>query len=136
MVEAKSMKYATMIFLVALFVVVAIMAGSYTYKTYMTSILYSEKGTKEVFACNDFSYNIEDLIYVDGNLTFTLRNTYGDVINTLIVESGDEKRVIDTSMVPAGSQQTFKLDNMKLEKLVVFHPKGCEEYNIKQFKMG
>ncbi|MBT7903737.1 hypothetical protein HN587_07780 [Candidatus Woesearchaeota archaeon] len=136
MAESRSKKYSLMMFLITLFIVLAIFLGSYIYKTYSSSIAFSTEGTESVMNCGSYSYKISELDLDEDKLFFVLENSAGDSIEYLIIESGDYYHKEFIAGIGHGEKRELELTNVSVSGVVEFYPEGCKKHNSKKFKIS
>ena len=133
----KSRKISLTIFLLAVFVFLAIFLGGWIYRVYMTETAYSTGESKSAVVCAGYTFDIdkESLVYEDGVLYFETDLGYGDKINLLVVESGVESREVDTTAMSGGVPQPITVD-IPLSDEVLVYPEGCRDHNFERFTIG
>ncbi|MFC1753048.1 hypothetical protein ACFL96_06595 [Thermoproteota archaeon] len=133
----KARKISTTVFLLAVFVFLAVFLGGWLYRVYTTQTTYSTGESKSAITCVGYTFDIdkESLVYEHGVLHFEIAHQYGDQIDVLIVESGTETREVVAGDFIAGVSQLFQVE-LPLGEEVKIYPKGCRDHNFKLFKIG
>ncbi|MBW2964054.1 hypothetical protein KY363_01215 [Candidatus Woesearchaeota archaeon] len=132
MAEGRSRKVSTLIFLFAIFIMLAVFTGSWIYKMYSQNKAFTEDRTVSTVECSRYYYNIrpETVLYENGTLYFEIENNIGADIGRIIVESSAEKKEVDLGGLSRGIAQpvTVQLD---VVGWVLVYPVGCQTTNFK-----
>ena len=130
-----SKKISLFIFLISIFVLLAVLTASWLFKIYTEHTNYSTGETRNIVQCNDYSYKIDELVYQDGHLSFTITNSLGDPFDFLSVEAGENVTDIELYNLISGTSQDVELDVPSTDMLL-FYPQGCKEHNKKTFSVA
>ena len=129
----KHRKISTTLFLLAVFVFLAVFLGGWIYRVYTEQTTYSEGESQSALYCTEYSFDIEGPAYDQGQLSFEIVLKRG-MFDIMVVESGTEMREIDTSHMVVGSSIPAEVE-IPLADEVVFYPEGCKAHNSKSFNI-
>jgi len=132
MVEARSRKMSTLIFLFAVFILLAIFTGSWMYKMFKDQTAYSEQKTLATVECGRYYFSIrpESVLYENGTLYFEIENTLGADIKMVTVESKAESRELDLGGLSQGTVLPVSVQ-IGVSEWVLVYPKGCRGVNFR-----
>ncbi len=132
MVEQRSRKVSTLIFLFAIFIVLIVFTAGWIYRMYITQTALSESQTLLTIECGRYYFNIKpgSVLYENNTLYFEIENNIGAVINSIVVESVTEKKQVDLGGLEQGLTQPVSLD-MEVIEWVMVYPEGCKGANFK-----
>ena len=118
-------------FLLALFLMLAMFIGINIYNTYMDSKITSEKTIKSTMQCA-FSFYVTNLDYADDVLSFDLRTSDEKLLQKMVVigDNNDTKEIELGSFI--GFEQRVSVDGINVADLFVVYPYGCESSNRKE----
>ena len=129
----KHRKISTTIFLLAVFVFLAVFLGGWLYRVYIEQTTYSTGESQSALYCTEYYFDIEGLAYDQGQLSFEIVLKRG-MFDVMVVESGTEMRDINTSNMVTGSIISVEIE-IPLADEIVFYPKGCKTHNSKSFNI-
>lgn len=131
MVE-RSKKFSTLIFLFAIFVVLAAFLGSWLYNIYQDQTQYSKEQTMSAVECGRFYFNVkpEDVSYDNGTLTLLVENTIGQEIKQLTVESALETHKLNVTGLINGAMVPVKV-GIRMTDWIYVYPSQCRGINFK-----
>ena len=120
-----------MFFLFAVFVLLAVVTGAWLYKVYKEQTSFAETRTMATIDCGKYYFSIDPrtVTYDNGNLYFEIENTVGSKINSIVVDSGAEKKEVNVSL-SSGMIQPVSL-SLSMDTWVLVYPKGCYGINYK-----
>lgn len=130
-----SKKVSILIFLIALFVLLAVLTGSWLYKIYIGHTNFTDKESSHIFECSGRIFKISQVAYGDGLLNFTITNTYGEPFDTLIVRSENITKEVELYDLIEGSSQDIGVE-IFINGSVDLFSKGCEEYDKKTYSVN
>lgn len=133
--DSRAKKISTIIFLLAIFVFLAIFIGGWLYRVYMTQSRYSTHESASAVDCAYYSFNVESLSYENGRLYFELDNKGNDQFDTIVIESGGIAKEVSTEGMVAGMSQPIDVE-IALADDVSIYPKGCKDHNSKGFQIN
>ena len=130
--EAHSKQTSTLIFLFAIFVLLAFFLGSWLYKIYLQQTEYSKEQTVAAIECGRFYFHIVDntVSYDNGTLHFEVENTIGEPIRELTIESALETRTLNVSGLIPGAMVPISTD-IRITDWVHVYPRYCRGLNWK-----
>lgn len=130
--EKRSKKISTLIFLFAIFILLAVFLGSWLYRIYLEQTKYSQEQTLSAVDCGRYYFKIpEDMVeYKNGTLTFMIENTIGKEIKQLVVESALETQRKNMTGLISGAMVPVEVD-MRFTDWIYVYPKGCRGINFK-----
>ena len=134
---ASARKISTTVFLLAIFVFLVIFVGAWIYRVYITQTSYSKDESSSAVNCVGYSFEVDKnkLNYKNGLFSFEFKQTGGNAINTLIVESSKQKKELNITNNVIGEKTSLNL-NILLSKQVRIYPKGCRIHNFKLFNVN
>ena len=135
MVEAKSI--TTHMFLWFIFVVIALFLAFWLYsmqKEYLASDSV-ENGVMASMKCGGYMFEISDVSYHNNTLSFTIRNTRGDIIKSIVIESDYDSRTEQLGALNAGMERRIVLEDFRAGSTFAVYPEGCAKFNIKIIKL-
>lgn len=131
MVEAKNI--TTHLFLWFIFIVVALFLAFWLYsmqKEYMASDSIGN-GAMASLSCGGYMFEISDASYHNNTLSFTIRNTRGDTIKSIVIESDYDSRTEQLGALSTGKERKIVLENFRAGSTFAVYPEGCAKFNIK-----
>jgi K+-transporting ATPase A subunit len=130
-IERRSRRISTLIFLFAIFILLAVFTGAWIYRVYKQQTAYSEARTLATVECGKYYFGIDPktVSYEDGVLYFEIENTLGADIRTIVVQGVDERREVNISLVQ-GMIMPVSLQ-IAVADWVMVYPEGCEGINFK-----
>ena len=132
MVKGKGI--SIVIFLVSIFVLLAIVTGAWMYNLYTSQTRFSDTETKSIIECNSYVFGVENMVYNEPELEFIISGKIGPEINKITIESGSDIRTINFSGLSSGAEQAVSV-NLSIQDSVLIYPTGCKEQNSKTFKV-
>jgi hypothetical protein len=131
MAESRSRKVSVIIFLFAVFIMLAIFTGGWIYRMYATQTELAEKRTFSAVECGKYYFSLkqDSIVYDNSTVYFEIQNTIGATIDLIVVESGLEKRELNVS-IAQGTTQPVSL-NMSVTNWILVYPVGCRETNFR-----
>ena len=137
MTATRSKKYSTLLFLFLIFVLLVVFGFSYVHKMYGAALGSSKETTETIVTCGEYSFQIENMGYDEGDLRFRIRNLYGANMDFIIVEVNEVKQEVKTNGLVGGEGNELVAENIDITfgDTIFFYPPGCKEHNSKQFKM-
>jgi len=131
MAESKSHKIAVMVFLVAIFVLLAVFTATWIYKMYTEQTALTERNTLATINCGKYYYSIDPrtVTYDNGTLYLELENTIGAGFDYVMLQSSMDKKEVKVSLTQ-GMIQPVSVP-ISLDTWVLVYPKGCEGINFK-----
>jgi len=132
MIERRSRKISTLIFMFAIFIMLVAFTAGWIYRMYSQQTAYSESKTFATVECGKYYYNIKpgSVIYENGTLYFEIENNIGADIGSIVVESMTEKKSIDLGGLSQGLVQPVSLP-IEVVEWVLVYPQGCRGANFK-----
>ncbi len=131
MVESRSHKMSTLIFLFGIFILLAVVTAGWLYRMYTEQTAYSERSTLATVECSRYYFSIDPdtVSYNNGTLYFELRNTLGAQIDTMVVETSTQQKEVEVNL----AQDTIQPVSLPIEVVewAVIYPLGCEGTNFK-----
>lgn len=135
MVEAKNV--TTHMFLWFLFVVIALFLAFWLYsmqKEYIGSDSIGN-GAMASLNCGGYMFEISDASYHNNTLSFIIRNTRGDTIKNIVIESDYDSRTEQLGALSTGKEKKIVLENFRTGSTFAVYPEGCAKFNIKIIKL-
>lgn len=135
-------KFSTMVFLLAVFIFLAMFISMWIYGIYVDNAGYAKKTSTNSISCTSYSFDVKNLLYSDNMLSFDIENTIGDEFSELIVEKrGDEAgaKTIPLSNFQMGMQEHVvitEMTNIVENDEIILYPKGCKGANEKKYLIG
>ena len=116
--EGRAKRISVLIFLFAVFILLAVLIGSWIYSTFTTNVGFSKRTTTSVLQCSEFSFGVENVAYdaEQQHLHFVIRNNLGATINAIVIEAVTEERQSDAAQKSA--MQTSAAQNAAAENSV------------------
>lgn len=132
MAEGRSRKVSTLIFLFAIFIMLAVFTGTWIYRMYSQHKAFTEDKTALTVECSRYYYNIrpETVIYENETLYFEIENNIGADIGGIVVESSADRKQVDLGGLSRGISQPVSVE-MPVVEWVLVYPVGCREANFK-----
>lgn len=134
MPETRAMKISTFIFLLAVFIMLAVFMGGWLYKIYAENTNYSKLRTDEALNCNKYYYRIHQntASYENGVLRFDIENYIGAEFKTLVVQSETQQKELNVTII----QETTLPVEVEIEasERVRVYPLGCNN-NYKEISI-
>jgi hypothetical protein len=132
MAEARSRKISLLIFLFAVFILLAVFTGSWLYRMFKEQTAYSEQKTLATVECGRYYFTIkpESVLYENGTLYFEIENTLGADMNVINVESMAANKEVDLGGLGQGTVLPVSLQ-IDVSEWVLVYPKGCRGVNFK-----
>jgi hypothetical protein len=129
-------KISTLIFLFAIFIMLAVFTGGWIYRMYVQQTAFSEQSTFDTVECGRYYFNIdpESVLYDNRTLYFEIENSIGAAIDSLVIESAAEKKQISIRL-DQGVLQPVTLP-IEAEAWVLVYPRGCRSGNFKNISIG
>ncbi len=131
MAEARSKKISILIFLFAVFIMLAFFTASWIYRMYTEQTAFSEKKTLATVECGRYYFSIlpESILYENGTLYFEVENTMGAEVETFVVQSVNDQKEVYVAL-GQGSVQPVSLA-IDVTEWALVYPKGCEGVNFR-----
>jgi hypothetical protein len=126
MPETRAMKISTFIFLLAIFIMLAVFMGGWLYKIYIENTHYSKSKTDEALNCNKYYYKIlqDTVSYENGVIRFDVENYIGAEFKTLVVQSETQQKELNITI---GQETTLPVEvEIEAAERVRVYPLGCE----------
>ena len=131
MVEAKSITMH--LFLWFLFIVIALSLAFWLYsvqKQYMASDSLGN-GAMASLKCGGYMFEISDVSYHNNTLSFTIRNTMGETIQSIVIESDYDSRTEQLRALSSGREKKIVLENFRAGDKFAVYPEGCAKFSMK-----
>ncbi|HII72232.1 TPA: hypothetical protein HA265_05755 [Candidatus Woesearchaeota archaeon] len=130
--ESKSRKMSTLIFMFAIFVLLAAFLGSWLYRIYKEQTTYSQEQTLAAVDCGRFYYQVdsESVSYKDGVLFFLIENTIGKEITSLTLETALETKHFNMTGLTPGAMVPVN-QSIRMTTWVWVYPTSCRGINFK-----
>ena len=137
MAEARSKRVSLLIFLFAVFILLAVFTGSWIYKMFKEQTAFSEKKTLATIDCGRYYFNIipESVLYESGVLYFEIENTLGADIKSIVVKSASEEKEVDLGGLGQGAVMPVSM-NITLTDWALIYPKGCDGVNFRNISFN
>lgn len=129
-----SKKITILFFLFALFILAAVLVGTWLVNIYRTGTGFTDSESRSLLECNRYTYEISDFEYKDGVLSFTIDNISGLEMDNIVVESGGVKKRLDFPTLLSGNSQELSVE-LELSSSFRIYPEGCENNNFKEFRV-
>ena len=126
----QSKKITMYIFLFALFIMLSFFLGTHIYNIYVEGTTSSSETTKGSLECS-FSFFISRINYEFPELTFNLRTTDVEAMDTIVIEVEDIQTKIPLKEF-FDFQQNILVDDVVIEDNFLVYSEGCREYNSKE----
>ncbi|MBD3313397.1 hypothetical protein GF345_03060 [Candidatus Woesearchaeota archaeon] len=126
----QSKKITMYIFLFALFIMLAFFLGTHIYNIYVQGTTSSSETTKGSLECS-FSFSIRMIDYEFPELTFDLRTTDIEALDTIVIEVEDIQTEVPLKEF-FDFQQNIVVDDVVIEDTFLVYPEGCRNYNKKE----
>jgi uncharacterized protein YpmB len=131
MIERRAKRISVLIFLFAVFIMLVVFSVSWVYKIYKEQTKFTEENTYSTVECSKyyFSINPGTVTYEGTTLSFDIKNTLGDELDTIIVESpyGQKEAKVQLSQ---GLSQPVVVD-LQIDSWFIVYPKDCRNANFK-----
>lgn len=129
MVEAKNI--TMQVFLWFLFIVLALFIAFWLYNLYQQYIVADTigEGTPSSLQCGGYMFSISNAGYENNTLSFVIKNTRGNIIQNLIIQSDYETRTEELVSFSSGREQKIVLENFRVNKNFAVYPEGCARFN-------
>ena len=130
--EARSRKISTMIFLFAIFMLLAFFLGSWLYRIYLEQTQYSKEKTIAAVECGRFYFLIDEntVSYTNGTLHFAIENTVGTPITQLTVETALETQNLNITGLMSGAMVPVST-KIQITDWAHVYPRYCRGLNWK-----
>jgi hypothetical protein len=134
--ERRSRKISTILFLFAIFILLAVFTGTWIYRMYLEQTRYSEEKTLATVECGKYYFSIDPktVNYEAGTLYFEIENTLGAEIATIVVQSANDRNEVNISL-GQGTVMPVSIP-MEVVEWVMVYPKGCSGINFKNISFG
>ncbi|MFC1723308.1 hypothetical protein ACFL0V_04165 [Nanoarchaeota archaeon] len=127
--DGRGKKVSTLIFLFALFMLLAVILGAWLFKIYQEQTKWSDTQTVDAVDCGRYYYQIGDITYHNGTLSFMFENTVGKPIKEITIESAIEKRSVNMSL---NADEAIPISvPLQLTDWVFVYPSACRGFNFK-----
>jgi hypothetical protein len=132
MAETRSRKVSILIFLFAVFILLAVFTGSWLYRMYKEQTDFSERKTLATVECGRYYFTIDpkSVLYENGTMYFEIENTLGADIGTIIVKSASEEKEVALGGLGQGTVMPVQIP-IAVTEWVQVYPKGCEGVNFR-----
>ncbi len=129
MADERTKKWVTAIFMIALFLVVAIYIGLAMLRIYTDSSRFSTEKSKSSVDCVGYVYSIDNARYADGLLSFELKNSdYSDYEEmNLIIKSGNATKEVALTNLIRGLKKSIDIEMPIQDSKFSTYPKSCED---------
>ncbi len=121
------------VFLWFLFIVIALFLAFWLYNIYQEYMVSGvlEESTTSSLQCGGYMFKISDVRYDNNSLSFTIRNTMGNIIKNLTIESDYEARTKELVAFSSGKEMRIALENFRIADTFAVYPEGCAKFNVK-----
>jgi hypothetical protein len=132
--EGRSKGISVLIFLLGIFVLLAVVLGGWLYNMYTTNVGYTKKTTTSALHCNDMSFTVQEIKYSPDTktLSFMLNNGYGQSIDAIVIESNNQTQTVNLTGLVSGTSEIIEVQT-ELASEVLIYPRGCREDNAKRY---
>lgn len=136
MAVRRSKKISVLIFLFAIFIVLVAVTAGWLFKMYTEQTAYSEASTMATVECSKYYFRIDpdSVAYSEGTLYFEMENTLGADMDSIVVQSVNEKKQVDVYLTQ-GIVQPVSLPIEVIEWVMV-SPAGCEGVNFQNLSFA
>ncbi len=136
MADSRSKKISVLFFMFAIFILLVVVTGGWLYKMYTEQTAYSESSTLATVECSKYYFriNADSVAYSDGVLYFEIENTLGSDIDSIVVQSLNEKKQVDVYLTQ-GIVQPVSLP-IEVVEWVMVSPVGCEGVNFQNLSFS
>ena len=136
MVDSRSKKMSVLIFLFGIFVVLVAVTAGWLYKMYTEQTAFSEASTLATVECSKYYFRVQadSVSYENGTLYFEIESTLGSDIDSIVVQSMNEKKQVDVYLTQ-GIVQPVSLP-IEVVEWVMVSPVGCEGVNFKNLSFA
>lgn len=129
-----SKKITILFFLFALFILAAVLVGTWLFNIYRTGTGFTDAESRSLLECNRYTYEIRNFEYKDGVLNFTIENISGLGFDSIIVESNGDIKKLEFSSLLSGSSEDLSVE-LELRNSFKIYPEGCANNNFKEFRV-
>ena len=136
MAEPRHKKISTLIFLFAIFIMLAVVTGGWIYRMYVQQTAFSEQSTFGTVECGRYYFSVdpESVLYENNTLYFDIENSIGAAIGSLVIESAVESKQISIRL-DQGTLQPVTIP-IAVDGWFLVYPRGCRDANFKNISVG
>jgi flagellar basal body-associated protein FliL len=132
MAEARSKKVSVLIFLFAIFILLAVFTAVWLYNMYKQQTSFSERQTLATVECGRYYFAIDpkSVLYENSTLYFEIENTLGADINAIMVKSATQEKEVALNGLSQGTVMPVSVP-LEVAEWVLVYPKGCAGVNFR-----
>ena len=129
MIEAKNI--TMQLFLWFLFIVIALFIAFWLYNMHKEYTSTEGVELEEIASlqCGGYMFEISDVAYQNNTLSLTIRNTIGDTLDNMVIESDYDSRTEKLDL-GRGRKKNIVLEDFKAAETVAVYPEGCAQFSV------
>lgn len=129
MVDERTKKWVSAVFMIALFLVVAVYIGLAMLRIYTDSSRFSTEKSKTSVNCVGYVYSVDNVRYNNGLLSFEIKNAdYSDYEEmNLIIKSGNATKEVALINLIRGLKKNIDIEMPIQDNKFSTYPKSCED---------